>query len=189
MRAVIFSLFILIVIAAFIFGIDFVGSANQPKLPKYSELPQFTLNSDPETTFSKDSLLGKVTILQFFFTSCKGICPTVTANISGLQSKLFKYDDVQIVSVAIDPERDTFVRLVEYALNHNAKPERWTFLRGDKKEVDKLLIGTKVGVPSEIESHSTRIMLIDREGFVRGHYQGLNPKDLEKLAEEIKALL
>src|SRR6476620_4392092 len=104
--------------------------------------------------------------------------------------------DIRMVSFTVDPARDTSKALAAYAAEHGATGERWVFLTGDKQAlVDICIKGFKLalqddeGTPLEPITHSTRFVLVDKDGQIRGYYSGTEEDDLKRLADDAKGLL
>jgi protein SCO1/2 len=90
--------------------------------------------------FYDDMLMGKVVLINFFFTTCTGICPAMTANLARVQTALGAHvgKDVTMISISVDPETDKPDVLKKYALQFKAQPG-WYFLTGEKQNVDWVL--------------------------------------------------
>ncbi|MCE9519645.1 MAG: SCO family protein, partial [Verrucomicrobia bacterium] len=99
-------------------------------------VPDFQFTTQDGSMLSKADLLGKVWVVDFFFTRCPGPCPVMSSRMAEISKELKKARDVRLVSVSIDPENDTPSVLSAYAKRLNADPSRWSFLTGPKKEID-----------------------------------------------------
>ena len=172
----------------------FVGCAKPAPLPKYWAIPDFTLTDRDGQPFDSASLKGKVWIADFFFASCPGSCPMLSAKISALHQQFTGEDRVRFVSFTTDPAADTPAVLREYATRFKADA-RWIFLTGDKTGIWKLSKdGFKLAVADapgekEIIAHSTRLVLIDKNGQARGFYEGIGDEPPKKIADDIRRLL
>jgi protein SCO1/2/putative membrane protein len=155
-------------------------------LDDYGEVPDFQLTERSGRTVGRDDLLGHVWIASFVFTRCGGPCPQVTNTVERLQGELARFPDVRLVTFTVDPERDDPETLTKYANGHHADPERWLFLTGTEEKIYGLLRGgfhiyvepTKgeERKPGREVAHDTRLFVIDRQGHIRGTYEGLrNP--------------
>lgn len=148
----------------------------------FLDAPDFQLTERSGRTVSRDDLKGKVWIASFVFTRCAGPCPLISGNMARLQNDLADLSDVRLVTFSVDPERDTPDVLKEYAARFSADPERWLFLSGDKATVHTLVEkGFRLGVseakgtartPGNEFDHSTKLVLVDRQGRVRGYPDG-----------------
>jgi cytochrome oxidase Cu insertion factor (SCO1/SenC/PrrC family) len=183
-------------------------SSSAPAPPEMDPLPlpDFTLTERGGRPMGKAELKGKVWVASFVFTRCNGPCPSVTATMARLQTELAGQPDFRLVTITVDPERDRRKDLDAYAERFRADPARWFFLTGDRDEIYRLLReGFKVPVEPASQAggddigHSTRLVLVDRKGRIRGYYQGLmNPEmpdgersfedDLRRLRDKAAAL-
>lgn len=160
----------------------------------YGEVPPFQLTNQNGQPFGSSNLANKIWIADFIFTSCPGPCPMISSRMSELQKPLEK-TDVHLVSFSVDPEKDTPDVLRGYAEKLNAQTGRWDFLTGNKKAIYELLQkGFKLAVADGAEEtgmpiHSTRMVLVDRHGQIRGYYDGLAADAVTKLLADTNHLL
>jgi protein SCO1/2 len=158
-------------------------------------IPDFTfVNQKSEAVGSKD-MKGKVTVVDFFFTSCPSICPVMSSELERVNDMFREEPSLQILSISIDPTYDTSEILQDYADKYNASAGKWDFLTGDKDEIYQLakcgfILPTLdgMGVPDDF-AHSDKFVLIDQEGRIRGYYSGTNREDVDLLMLEAKVLL
>jgi protoheme IX farnesyltransferase len=154
--------------------------ANDISIP----VPDFTLTERSGQKVSRDDLKGKVWVASFVFTRCNGPCPQVTATMARLQKELDLKNtpDLRLVTFTVDPDKDTPNELKEYAARYQADPERWLFLTGmPEADLHKLLHdGFKVTAqrtakpkPGDEFDHSTRLAVVDKQGNIRGYFDGL----------------
>lgn len=145
---------------------------DDPQLP----LGDFSLTERSGRTVRRDDLLGKVWVASFFFSRCGRECPMVSGSMARLQKELAGQLDVVLVSFSVDPEHDKPEVLQRYADGYEADAERWLFLTGQKEEIYRLLDqGFRVGVGQQDNdlTHSPKLVLVDRQGQVRGYYEGM----------------
>ncbi len=161
------------------------------ELPEYFPAPSFQGVTAEGELFRSESLQGKVVVVSFFFTSCTGPCPILNSRLSVLQSIFSDEPDVRFVSITVDPERDTPPVLKSYAERYGAKPGRWYFVRMSPDSVEWLAVkGFRVpGSSSQPELHTTRCVLIDRRGIVRGFFSGTEEGQVKQLEQAIRRLL
>ena len=164
------------------------GCSSRP-LPVYGAVPAFHLTSQTGETFDRKSLDGKIWIADFIFTNCTTSCPRMSAQMVRVQSAVAEFPDVRLVSFSVDPQRDTPQALAEYAARYHAQPGRWYFLTGDQKTLDALdrrsfMLGN---VDGSLE-HSTRFVLIDRQGKIRGYYGAAQDDPTPSLIVDIRRL-
>ena len=166
------------------------GCSLKSSLPDMGTVPRFALTAETGEAFDSKSLLGRVWIADFIFTTCHGPCPRMTSQMRKLHTDLKDLADVSYISFTVDPENDTPPALSAYARQFGADPERWHFLTGSKADLNRLSYDTfhlgKVGGP-QIE-HSGRFVLIDRKSRIRGYYDSSDPDALKQLASDILAL-
>jgi protein SCO1/2 len=167
--------------------------SNRP-LSSYGTLPKFDLVNQDAEPFGSQRLAGKIWIADFIFTTCRGPCPIISTRMSELQKPLEK-SDVHLVSFSVDPETDTPPVLRTYADKLRKEPFRWDFLTGAKDAIASLSRdGFKLGIadgeqPGDGPVHSTRFVLVDRRGTIRGYYDALAPDGVTKLLADTNHLL
>ena len=167
--------------------------SNRP-LPSYGSVPGFELTNQDAQPFGSQQLAGKIWIADFIFTACRGPCPIISTRMSELQKPLEK-SDVHLVSFSVDPETDTPPVLRVYADKLRKEPFRWDFLTGSRNAIASISRdGFKLGIsegeePGSGPVHSTRFVLVDRRGTIRGYYDALAPDGVTKLLADTNHLL
>lgn len=191
-----FRLSIIILLAINLSLISGCKSSDSAKNLKDETLPAlglarpFTLESSPTEQFISDDLDGRVWLVNFFFTSCPAVCPTLMAEVAKVHKHFANVNDFRIVSISVDPDRDTFPALKQYADKFAANSATWHFLRGPKPTVDQLIeTGFKLVTGSEPDAHSPRLVLIDRKFQIRAYFDGLEPKVSDKVIKAVDSLL
>ena len=150
------------------------------------------VNQDGEIVTEK-SVENKVTVVEYFFTSCPSICPIMNENLKEVYKKFKQDTGFMILSHTVDPERDSVSVLKKYALRYGAATPGWEFLTGDKNALyqtasrDYLLSAVDSGNSNFI--HTQYLALLDRQRRIRGFYDGTNKESILKLESDIKALL
>lgn len=140
-------------------------------------------------------LRGRPWVAGFVFTRCGGPCPVLSANMARLQMRL--PGAVRLVSFTVDPDYDTTEVLARYAERHGAEPGRWFFARLEPRPLFELVnAGFKLPVyidpkaePASRAIHSTKLVLVDAEGRVRGYYDGLAPAGLDEAVRDAVRVL
>lgn len=157
-------------------------------------IPDFTFTSNKGLQVGRFEMEGKITIVDFFFTSCPSICPVMSSEMERVDDAFKDNPNVQIYSISIDPEFDTREVLESYAQKHMASP-KWHFLTGDKEETYQLARCGFVlptfdgyGVPEDFV-HSDKFVLVDEFGRIRGYYSGTTREEVDRLIVETKILL
>ncbi len=163
-------------------------------LDSYGAVPSFQLVNQNGQPFGSAQLAGRVWIADFIFTSCPGPCPMISSRMSELQKPLSN-TDVHLISFTVDPEKDTPQVLNGYAEKLQAQAGRWDFLTGPKSTIYGLSrYGFKLGVSEDGDEagrpvHSTRMILVDRHGQIRGYYDGTAADGVTNLLADTSHLL
>jgi protein SCO1/2 len=187
--------------------IDAVSNHKNPEtgLKKIGPAPQFVLTDQNGAKISNKSYMGKVYVVEFFFTTCPSICPIMNKNMVDIQNEFFGNPNFGIASVSINPEHDTSKILKEHADKIGVKSSNWHLLTGDKKYIFdiankgfNLYAGENKNVNGGFE-HSGLFALIDKKGTIRCrndafgnpilYYDGLDKKGVKAITEDIKKLL
>jgi len=163
------------------------------------QAPEFSLVNRDGLTLTNADLLGSPWVADFIFTRCAISCPRMTSRMVQL-GKLWPADSTTTrVSFSVDPEFDTQEVLQTYAESWDIEDPRWFFLTGDREVMKAIVMeGFKLAVemnpppgtasPEEPILHSTRFVLVDSEGAIRGYYDAIQGEELERLAGDLRAL-
>jgi protein SCO1/2 len=171
-----------------------VSALRQRTVSSYGTVPAFQLTNQNGQPFGSVQLAGKIWIADFVYTTCPGPCPMISGRMSELQKPLEK-SDVHLVSFSVDPKKDTAAVLSDYARKLQAEPGRWDFLTGPTPAIYKLSHdGFKLAVSDGRDAqglpvHSTRMILVDRHGQIRGYYDATEPESMTKLLADTNHLL
>ena len=171
-----------------------VNALRQRTVSSYGTVPSFQFTNQNGQPFGSAQLAGKIWIADFIYTTCPGPCPMISSRMSELQNPLEK-TDVHLVSFSVDPEKDRPEVLRSYAERLRAEPGRWDFLTGPKSAIYRLSRdGFKLAVSDGSEAqgipvHSTRMVLVDRYGEIRGYYDATEAEALTKLLADANHLL
>ena len=161
--------------------------------PAIGTVPDFHFATQDGKTLTRQDLLGKVWVIDFFFTRCPGPCPMMSSRLAEISKELKKAKDVRLVSLSIDPEHDTPAVLNEYAAKVGADPDRWIFLTGPKNQVEEFTTKGMLQALSNADPatpvHSTRFLVIDRQGRIRSARKLDEPELVQKLLMDIGNLL
>lgn len=133
------------------------------------EVPPFQLTDSADETFDTAELAGDVWVASFFFTTCPSTCRLLNQQVALLQ-KDWADKGVKFVSITCDPETDTPEAMRAYAKAFDAKPESWKFLTGDLEDIQSIA-NDKFHVGFAKQTHSDRILVVDRDGVMRGTYR------------------
>ncbi|HBK83216.1 MAG TPA: SCO family protein [Flavobacterium sp.] len=192
-----------------IFGIwsvpKIVAKFQKSDLTELGTAPNFSLINQNNKTITNKDYLGKVYVVEFFFTKCPTICPVMNQNMLQLQEEFYGNPNFGIASISIDPDNDTVEVLKAHAKMLGIKHYNWHLLRGNKQYVFdlaekkfKLNAGEDAKQPGGLY-HSGMFALIDKEGKIRSRkdsfnnpiyfYDGLDPSGIKVIIEDIKKLL
>jgi len=167
-----------------------------PDLPRLGAAPSFTLVSEQGKTVTRSDYEGTVWIADFVFTRCGGSCPILSARMAALAERTVGVPGLRFVSFGVDPEHDSPEVLAEYGRKLGADPARWTFLRGERPVIRALIkdgfkLAIEDGVADSVEPilHSTRFVLVDGEGTIRGYYDGMDQPPVDQLEKDARALV
>ena len=167
------------------------------QLARYGPAPDFSLVERNGSSVSSRDLRGRVWIADFIYTTCKDTCPLQSRLMAALQAKLKDYGDLRSVSITVDPRTDSTERLSEYADRYGADPDRWLFLTGDVQQIRRIVRdGFRLSADpahgaghDPVVLHSSRFVLVDRDGEIRGYYDSKDPGALRRLRESARGLL
>lgn len=193
-----------------------MAGSRGPTPDVYGEVPPFTLIERSGREVGRADLLGRVWVANFIYTSCRDTCPTQTLQLSRLQADLADAPDFRLVSITVDPVRDTPVVLRQYAERFRAG-DRWLFLTGEARDIECLATaGFHVAVrgavsrdcgrrvsfrPAAAEAHdvrddapepiahSDRLVLVDRRARIRGYEASAGPDVVARLHAAARRLL
>lgn len=164
---------------------DHGGSAEELELDR--KIPPFELTSAQDEPFNTESLEGNVWIASFFFTSCPSICKMQNQQIAILQEE-YADDGLKFVSITCDPVNDTPLVLRQYAEAYQAQPGVWTFLTGEMEKLKSIVEGS-FQVMFETQTHSDRLMVIDKSGTLRGTFRATQDTDFRHAKQMVEMLL
>jgi len=162
-----------------------------PPLTPLGDAPQFKLTAQSGEEFDSKSMKGSVYVVDFFFTQCRGICPTLQKNMKAIQEAFRGNPDVKLLSISVDPKNDTVAKLASEAKKIGADLKQWTWAVGPTQTTGEVANGFKlVGtmVPGDI-IHSNRFVLVDGYGKIRGFYTGTEDGDVAQIQADIRRLL
>ncbi|MEK6155600.1 SCO family protein [Flavobacteriaceae bacterium 3-367] len=161
----------------------------------FHRIPDFEFVNQLGDTITQETFGNKIYVADFFFTSCPGICPKMTANMSLLQKEFIADDGVLLLSHSVTPERDSVPVLKSYGANKGVDPNKWHLVTGERKQIydlgrDAYFVEEDLGVPKDVNDflHTENFVLIDTERHIRGIYNGLNKTAIAQLIADIKTL-
>ncbi|MCX6611001.1 MAG: SCO family protein [Acidobacteria bacterium] len=170
-------------------AIALMGCSQKSKLPELGSIPPFEFTNQEGVAFASSQLKGKVWVADFFFTNCPGPCPRMANQLKRVQQETSELKQLHLVSITVDPDRDTAAALQSYARRFGAQPERWTFLTGRKDLIKNLMSESfYLGFADSMQEHSTRFVLVDKQMKIRGFYDSFAKDSIDKLIEDIRDL-
>ncbi|MEM7624373.1 MAG: SCO family protein [Planctomycetota bacterium] len=176
------------------------GLRGADELTELWPAPDFMLTDQAGELTTAEDLRGQVWAVDFFFMNCTAICPMLAEKMQWLSDELADHPqrrEMRLVSISLDPDRDTPDVLADYAEALEAVPDEWLFLTGQtRQEVWKISSeGFRLAVtdtpddPANPIAHTGKIALVDRDGQVRGYYDGLTPEGVKELKRDMLRLV
>lgn len=189
--------FVLLVVAFYFIMGQLVPDFGKSKLPPISNLLPFAFTNQDGKTVTEKDVSGKVFVAEYFFTTCKSICPRMNTNMKTVYDRFKGDSDFLILSHTCDPETDSASRLKKYADSLGVNTSQWIFLTGRKDSLyNQARYSYKIDDPNNnlqnIEHdflHSQFFALVDRQGRIRKIYDGIKPSEVEMMEGDIEKLL
>lgn len=182
--------------------IDIDESVVDPELLRIGQghtIGDFKFQNQEGKWITRQDVAGKVFVAEYFFTTCKTICPIMTMEMERVAEKFKGNKDVKILSFTVDPENDDVEQMKRYADSHQADANQWHFLTGEKTELYALARKSFFLLkPAEAENlgdagsdfiHTNNFVLVDKKGRIRGYYDGTNSNGVDHLMRDIHYLL
>jgi protein SCO1/2 len=194
-RIVVYSMFILLTIGLMYFvSVSFNGKNKLPVLgePGHRAATFTFINQDGDTLTEK-AVHNKVTVVEYFFTSCPSICPTMNRNLKEVYNQFKTNSGFMILSHTVDPERDSASVLKAYAKRLDVLTPEWQFLTGNKDSLYQMagrdyLLSAEDSLNSNF-IHTQYVALLDKKRQVRGFYDMTRKENISKLDSDIEQLL
>ena len=193
-----YLLFFTILLLAFYYFV-FRGTDNwKVKMPVLSYVQPFSFTNQDGAAVTDKNLLNKITVVEYFFTTCKGICPKLNTNMKQVYEIYKNEPDFQILSHTCNPDTDSVSVLKHYSDSLQVNTKKWIFLTGRKDSLYQMARGSYLlddpkNNVEKIEDqfiHTQFFALVDRQGKVRGKiYDGLKVLEVEQLKQDISKLL
>jgi protein SCO1/2 len=168
---------------------------NSSEINSIPPIAPFTLVNQNGDTITEKNFAGKIYVADFIFTSCGGICPSMTSNMRKVQEAFKDDGSVLLLSHSVTPELDSVAVLKTYAELNGLVSGKWHVVTGDRKMVYDLArysyFADEDGGRQRDENeflHTENFFLVDQRGHLRGLYNGIMPTEIERLIEDIKTL-
>jgi protein SCO1/2 len=181
-------------------------SRNEPALPIFGErevegsdtvyhtIADFRFINQDSAEVTNDTFKDKIYVSDFFFTSCRTICPIMKTQMLRVYERFENDPEVLLLSHTIDPEYDTVGLLHDFAERLGVKSTKWHFVTGEKEDIYKIAQTSYFATAMEDKSdpdgfiHSGAFLLIDKKRRIRGKYDGTKEEDVNRLFEDIGKL-
>jgi protein SCO1/2 len=160
----------------------------------YHVIAPFRFMDQDSVAVTNETFKDKIYVADFFFTSCRTICPIMKTQMLRVYKATADMDDVLLLSHSIDPEYDTIALLHDFASRLGVTSNRWHFVTGAKDSIYKIAQTSYFATAMEDKTepdgfiHSGAFLLIDRKGRIRGKYDGTKEDDVNRLITDIKKL-
>jgi protein SCO1/2 len=197
-KLITYIVFFSVLLIVFFFFV-FRGTDNwKVKMPTLSYVKPFQFTNQDGQPVTDANLLNKITVVEYFFTTCKGICPKLNTNMKEVYMQFKEDPDFQILSHTCNPEIDSVSVLKHYADSLKVDTKKWIFVTGRKDSLYQMARGSYLlddpkNNVEKIEDqfiHTQFFALVDRKGKVRGKiYDGLKTIEVQQLKRDIARLL
>lgn len=166
--------FLILIVLISIFLIWIIKNQSKGELFDVMKVPEFELVNENNQLISDEDLQGKVYVVEFFFTNCPTICPVMNQNLKEVEKRV-NHPDFGVISITIDPKRDTPEALKEHKKRLEIDNPNWHFLTGERDYIYQLSKEFNIYVGKDENTadgldHSGKIALIDKEGKIRCRY-------------------
>jgi len=196
-KAIFYLVFFAVLVVGFYLVMSKLTDMGEPKMPALNTVQSFSFTRQDGQQISEKDVKGKSYVAEFFFTTCKGICPKMNRNMVKVYQALGKEKDFLILSHTVDPDTDTLARMKHYADSLGADVKNWWFLTGPKADLYKtaresyILDDPKNSSKNISEQflHTQFFALVDKTGIVRGIYDGLKQDEIQQLISDSQMLL
>lgn len=197
-KLVVYLVFFTVLLASFYYFV-FKGTDNwKVKMPTLSYVKPFRFTNQDGQPVTDSNLMNKITVVEYFFTTCKGICPRLNTNMKDIYTQFKSEPDFQILSHTCNPSTDSVPVLKRYADSLQVDTKKWIFVTGRKDSLYQMARGSYLlddpkNNVEKIEDqfiHTQFFALVDRNGKVRGKiYDGLKAIEVQALKRDIAKLL
>lgn len=168
---------------------------NDSDYNKIHTIPNFEFTNQDGEKISQKDYLGKVYVANFFFTSCTGICRSLSLNMKILQDEFKEDNEVSFISHSVTPVMDSVSVLKKYALDYGIDSKKWNLVTGDKNAIYDLARTAYFSDEDFVKTselsefiHTENFLLIDKKGRIRGVYNGTLKLEAKRLIRHIKML-
>ncbi|WP_031530265.1 SCO family protein [Dyadobacter crusticola] len=170
-------------------------NGKKTEVTTYPKIPDYAFVNHKNQTFTQKQMEGKIYVADFFFTTCPTICPVMKSNMLTVFKRFKDNPGAGILSHTIDPEHDTPAVLKKYADDLGLEGDNWQFVTGDREKIyeigQKHYLVSAMADPNEPGGfiHSGSFVLVDKNKYVRGIYDGTSKESTAQLIEDMVILL
>lgn len=191
------TFFAALVIIFFVVVSKLIPGFATSKMPPIGYVQPFRFETQDGRPFTDRDVAGKVFVAEYFFTTCKGICPRLNSNMRSVYDRFKNEKDFLILSHTCNPEMDSAARLKQYADSMKVSTDRWVFLTGRK---DSLYYQARLSYHIDDPKNNLRSIdddflhtqffaLVNKKGEVKKIYDGLKQSEVEEMMKDIDELL
>lgn len=196
-KALIYFIFFALLMGGFYAALITLTDFEKVKLPVLSTVQPFKFLRQDSTSVSTKEIRGRVYVAEYFFTTCRGICPKMNRNMNVVYERFKRNPNFLIISHTVDPQHDSVMVLRRYADSVGAKADNWWFVTGTKEELYKAARESYILDDPQNSSkniteqflHTQFFALVDKQGRVRGIYDGIKKEEVDQLINDIDELL
>jgi protein SCO1/2 len=196
-KAIVYLIFFGVLFAVFYGVMMYTTDFAKVKLPVLNTVQHFSFLKQDSTMVSEQQTQGKVYVAEYFFTSCRGICPKMNKNIKAIYERFKSDSNFLVISHTVNPETDSLPVMRHYADSMGANSKNWWFVTGSKEALYKaaresyMLDDPKNNSKNIDEQflHTQFFTLVDPIGRVRGVYDGIKKDEVEQLIHDITELI
>ncbi len=196
-KGLIYILFFVVLLGGFYAAMIKFTDFEEVKLPVLNSVQPFSFVKQDSTVVTQKDLANRVYVAEYFFTTCMGICPKMNKNMQVVYEKFKNNPDFLILSHTVNPENDSVPVLKRYADSIGASPNNWWFLYGSKTDLYKsaresYLLDDPKNSSKNIDDqflHTQFFALVDKQGRVRGIYDGIKKDEVDQLMLDIEEII
>jgi protein SCO1/2 len=196
-KAISYLVFFALLLGGFYYAMVKYTDFEEVKLPVLNTVQPFEFLRQDSAMASQKDIRNRIYVAEYFFTTCKGICPKMNKNMKAIYEQFKTDSSFLIVSHTVNPDTDSLPVLRHYADSLGADVSNWWFLTGSKDKLYKtaresyLLDDPKNSTKNIDEQflHTQFFTLVDRQGRVRGVYDGIKKEEVDQLMADIKTLI
>jgi len=196
-KGLIYILFFVVLLGGFYAAMIKFTDFEEVKLPVLNSVQPFYFVKQDSTVVTQKDLANRVYVAEYFFTTCKGICPKMNKNMQVVYEKFKNNPNFLILSHTVNPENDSVSVLKRYADSLGASPNNWWFLYGSKTDLYKsaresYLLDDPKNSSKNIDDqflHTQFFALVDKQGRVRGIYDGIKKDEVDQLMLDIEEII